>query len=139
MNATKLQSILALLLVLTRTGKLAANSKVETSEVKVAIVLDHPDENSTELSEVVGRINQTTMLNASGISLRTLPIYVRKTSFREAASQFCSKILQKGVSIVVLHTQSIKYAHLFAELSSHFRLPVVGDAKQDPLLPHKAS
>lgn len=138
MDTKKLQLIFVLMLLLSWTWELAANNKLETHEVKVAIILDHPNADNTAALEVANRQNETAA-NSTRISLRSVPIYLGNASFLDATSEFCSRILQSGVSVVVLQTQSSKHAHMVAGLSSHFKLPVVGDANPDPLLPDKVS
>ena len=124
--AGKLCTALVVLLVLGQAPKLSART---LPQVKVAVVLDHTDEHVS--------LNHTGTSQASDFSLTLVPVHIKNSSFAEASGRFCTDILQNGTSVVVLHTQTPKLAHLFAALSSEFRIPVIGDTSQDPLQPQQ--
>ncbi|XP_068670202.1 glutamate receptor ionotropic, NMDA 1-like [Montipora foliosa] len=75
--------------------------------------------------------------NLTRISLRVNPIPLNGASFGEISRTFCSKILERNVSVIILQTNREKLACYVAHLASYFQIPVISSGNRAPPLPDK--
>ena len=75
--------------------------------------------------------------NLTKISLRVNSIPLNGASFGEISRTFCSKILERNVSVIILQTNREKLACYVAHLASYFQIPVINSGNRAPPLPDK--